>query len=112
HSPDPESGWPAAGPAAPDVVADVLESALGRDCRRRFLHNGSVDVARPGHLRKRWVYLAHCGSRYTIAPRNSVSRHFRSFKPSVGTEYMSWAQTAISASLPTSIDPIRSSRNI
>jgi hypothetical protein len=29
HSPDPEGGGPAAGPAAPDIVADVLESALG-----------------------------------------------------------------------------------
>jgi hypothetical protein len=30
--------------------ADVLESALGCDRCRRFLHDGSMDVARPGHL--------------------------------------------------------------
>src|SRR5262249_40933322 len=50
HSADPEGGGPAAGPAAPDVVADVFESTLGRHRRRRFFHDGSLDVARPGHL--------------------------------------------------------------
>ena len=50
HSADPEGRRAAAGPAAPDVVADVSASALGRDRRRGFLHDGSLDVAGPGHV--------------------------------------------------------------
>jgi hypothetical protein len=50
HSADSSDGGPAVGPAAADLMADVLESTLGRDCRRRLLHDGSVDVARLGHV--------------------------------------------------------------
>ena len=37
-------------PERPDVVADVSAGALGRDRRRGFLHDGSVDVAGLGDL--------------------------------------------------------------
>jgi helix-turn-helix protein len=33
-----------------DLVADVSPGALGRDCWRRFLHDRSLDVGRPGHV--------------------------------------------------------------
>src|SRR5262249_37403351 len=42
---DPSSGGPAAGPAAPDVVADISSRALGRDCGCGFLHDRSLDLA-------------------------------------------------------------------
>src|SRR5262249_31947242 len=51
------------------------------------------------------------GAWYTILPRKSVNSHLRSFKAAVETVYMSPSQTATSASFPTSIEPIRSSRN-
>src|SRR5262249_44341379 len=49
-SPDSKGGGTAAGAEAPDVVADVCEGALGPYCWRRFLHDGSMDVARLGHV--------------------------------------------------------------
>src|SRR5215204_5473701 len=48
--PDSEGGGTAAGPRAPDVVADVCERALGPYRWRGFLHDGAVDVARVGHV--------------------------------------------------------------
>ena len=50
HSTDPEGGGTAAGAPTAGLVAHVFESALGRDCRRRLLHDRSVDVARSGHV--------------------------------------------------------------
>src|SRR6185369_11116621 len=47
---DPQGARPATGATAADLVADVPAVALGRDRRRRFLHDGSVDVAGPGHV--------------------------------------------------------------
>ena len=42
-----EGARPAARAGASDLVANVSPRALGRDRRRRFLHDRSVDVARP-----------------------------------------------------------------
>jgi hypothetical protein len=50
HSADPTSGRLAAGSATPDVMADVLAGALGRNCWRGLLHDGSLDVARARHV--------------------------------------------------------------
>ena len=50
HRTDPQSRRGAARAGAPDVVADVSASPLGRDRRRRFLHDRGVDVARLGDL--------------------------------------------------------------
>jgi hypothetical protein len=49
-STNPEGRRAPAGPAAPDVVADVPPRALKRDRRRRFLHDGGLGVARPCHV--------------------------------------------------------------
>src|SRR5436190_12267870 len=42
--------WPSASTAAADLVADVLESALGHYRCGRFLHDRSLDVAGSRHV--------------------------------------------------------------
>jgi len=54
-------GNPASARAA-DVVAHIPAGALGRDQRGRFLHDGSMDVARLGDLVVRQNSIRrHCG---------------------------------------------------
>jgi hypothetical protein len=42
----------AAGTGAVDLVADMSSRAVGRDRRRRFLHDRGLDLARLGHVRQ------------------------------------------------------------
>jgi len=76
HAPDSEGGGPAVGPAAPDIMADVLEGTLGRDRWRRFLHDGSLYMARPGHVlhgvRHRPGLPSRADPRIHAAPRGAV----------------------------------------
>jgi hypothetical protein len=48
--PDSQEARTAAGAGAADLVADVSSRALGRGGRGRFLHDGSLDMARIGDV--------------------------------------------------------------
>src|SRR5262249_4380026 len=98
------------------VIPDLLL------CRQQFgtkLGRGGLESA-PGERRHRGGPLHEpasrkrhqCSAVCTIFPRKIVSWHLRSFSASAGIVSMSRSQTAMSASLPTSIEPIRSSRNV
>jgi putative transposase len=71
-----KSGGRAAGAGAADLVADVSAGTLGRDCRRRFLHDGSVDMARLGDVLHgvchRLGLSSRAGSRLHTASRRAV----------------------------------------
>ena len=71
-----ESARPGPSARAPDLLADVSAGALGRDCRSRLLHHGSVDRAGTGDLlhalRHRLGVTAGPDSRLHAASRCSV----------------------------------------
>ena len=69
YSTDPAGGGIAAGPAAPDLVADVVEGPLGSDRRCRFLHHRRLDLAGAGDV------LHGVRDRPGVPPRSDPRRH-------------------------------------
>ena len=71
-------------PQRPTSWQTFLQGALGRDRRRRFLHDGSLDVARPGDV----LHGVRHRPRLAPRPRSSGPRHI--------PMSCSWARSCVS----------------